>query len=234
MTASRDSSVVLETHQLYSKLISCTRKISTLHLEFKCVCMCGCVRACVRACVSVRACVRACVCVGVCVCVCVGVRVCVSVCLCVCVSVCLCVCVSVCLCVCVSVCLCVCVSVCLCVCVSVCLCVCVSVCLCLCVCVSVFVCVRVCLRVCVCVCVCVWGGLVLTRSNLSTRAKYNWRFSTIRQSKRTDSPHLLPGGMKRPMPSMRRASPGMVIKTNAQSECGSPGWLSTPLVQYII
>ena len=29
--------VVLETHQLYSRLISCTRKISTLHLEFKCV-----------------------------------------------------------------------------------------------------------------------------------------------------------------------------------------------------
>ena len=27
----------LETHQLYSRLISCTRKISTLHLEFKCV-----------------------------------------------------------------------------------------------------------------------------------------------------------------------------------------------------
>ena len=34
---SRDSSVVLETHQLYSRLISCTRKISALHLEFKCV-----------------------------------------------------------------------------------------------------------------------------------------------------------------------------------------------------
>ena len=28
---------LLETHQLYSRLISCTRKISTLHLEFKCV-----------------------------------------------------------------------------------------------------------------------------------------------------------------------------------------------------
>ena len=27
----------VETHQLYSRLISCTRKISTLHLEFKCV-----------------------------------------------------------------------------------------------------------------------------------------------------------------------------------------------------
>ena len=27
----------LETHQLYSTLISCTRKISILHLEFKCV-----------------------------------------------------------------------------------------------------------------------------------------------------------------------------------------------------
>ena len=27
----------LETHQLYSRLISCARKISTLHLEFKCV-----------------------------------------------------------------------------------------------------------------------------------------------------------------------------------------------------
>ena len=32
----RDSSVVLETHQLYSRLISCTRKIRTLHLESKC------------------------------------------------------------------------------------------------------------------------------------------------------------------------------------------------------
>ena len=29
--------IILETHQLYSRLISCTRKISTLHLEFKCV-----------------------------------------------------------------------------------------------------------------------------------------------------------------------------------------------------
>ena len=28
---------LLETHQLYSRLISCTRKISALHLEFKCV-----------------------------------------------------------------------------------------------------------------------------------------------------------------------------------------------------
>ena len=28
----------LETHQLYSRLISCTRKVSTLHLEFKCEC----------------------------------------------------------------------------------------------------------------------------------------------------------------------------------------------------
>ena len=27
----------VETHQLYSRLTSCTRKISTLHLEFKCV-----------------------------------------------------------------------------------------------------------------------------------------------------------------------------------------------------
>ena len=33
----------VETHQLYSRLISCTRKISTLHLEFKCVCVCVCV-----------------------------------------------------------------------------------------------------------------------------------------------------------------------------------------------
>ena len=33
----RDSSVVLETHQLYSRLISCNLKTSTLHLEFKCV-----------------------------------------------------------------------------------------------------------------------------------------------------------------------------------------------------
>ena len=41
VTASRDSSVVLETLQLYSRLISCTRKISTLHLEFKCVCVGG-------------------------------------------------------------------------------------------------------------------------------------------------------------------------------------------------
>ena len=30
--------IILETFRLYSKLISCTRKISTLHLEFKCVC----------------------------------------------------------------------------------------------------------------------------------------------------------------------------------------------------
>ena len=29
--------IILETFRLYSKLISCTRKISTLHLEFKCV-----------------------------------------------------------------------------------------------------------------------------------------------------------------------------------------------------
>ena len=42
-----DLSVVLETHQLYSRLISCTRKISTLHLEFKCVCVCVSVCACV-------------------------------------------------------------------------------------------------------------------------------------------------------------------------------------------
>ena len=41
----------LETHQLYSRLISCTRKISILHLEFKCVF--GCVCVCVRICVSV-------------------------------------------------------------------------------------------------------------------------------------------------------------------------------------
>ena len=32
----------LETCRLYSRLISCTRKISTLHLEFKCVCVCVC------------------------------------------------------------------------------------------------------------------------------------------------------------------------------------------------
>ena len=32
----RDLSVVLETHQLYSRLISCTRKISTLPWELKC------------------------------------------------------------------------------------------------------------------------------------------------------------------------------------------------------
>ena len=30
--------IILETCRLYSRLISCTRKISTLHLEFKCVC----------------------------------------------------------------------------------------------------------------------------------------------------------------------------------------------------
>ena len=35
--------IILETCQLYSRLISCTRKISTLHLEFKCVCVCVCV-----------------------------------------------------------------------------------------------------------------------------------------------------------------------------------------------
>ena len=29
--------IILETCRLYSRLISCTRKISTLHLEFKCV-----------------------------------------------------------------------------------------------------------------------------------------------------------------------------------------------------
>ena len=40
----------VDTHQLYSRLISCTRKISTLHLEFKCVCVClsVCVFVCVR------------------------------------------------------------------------------------------------------------------------------------------------------------------------------------------
>ena len=32
--------IILETCRLYSRLISCTRKISTLHLEFKCVCVC--------------------------------------------------------------------------------------------------------------------------------------------------------------------------------------------------
>ena len=40
----RDLSVVLETHQLYSRLISCTRMISTLPWELKCVCVCVCVR----------------------------------------------------------------------------------------------------------------------------------------------------------------------------------------------
>ena len=30
--------IILETFRLYSRLISCTRKISILHLEFKCVC----------------------------------------------------------------------------------------------------------------------------------------------------------------------------------------------------
>ena len=73
--------IVLETHQLYSRLISCTRKISTLHLEFKCVCVGvgawvrervrgwvgGCVfcvsLVCVCVCVPVRGCVRGWVCV---------------------------------------------------------------------------------------------------------------------------------------------------------------------------
>ena len=32
--------IILETFRLYSRLISCTRKISILHLEFKCVCVC--------------------------------------------------------------------------------------------------------------------------------------------------------------------------------------------------
>ena len=77
----------LETHQLYSRLISCTRKISTLHLEFKCVCVCvcACVRACVRACVCLCVC---CVCVCACVCACVCVWLCVCVCPCVCLPVC--------------------------------------------------------------------------------------------------------------------------------------------------
>ena len=35
--------IILETFRLYSRLISCTRKISILHLEFKCVCVCVCV-----------------------------------------------------------------------------------------------------------------------------------------------------------------------------------------------
>ena len=39
--------IILETFRLYSRLISCTRKISILHLEFKCVCVC--VRQCVLA-----------------------------------------------------------------------------------------------------------------------------------------------------------------------------------------
>ena len=42
----RDLSVVLETHQLYSRLISCTRMISTLPWELKCVNVCVCVFAC--------------------------------------------------------------------------------------------------------------------------------------------------------------------------------------------
>ena len=38
--------IILETFRLYSRLISCTRKISILHLEFKCVvCVCVCVSA---------------------------------------------------------------------------------------------------------------------------------------------------------------------------------------------
>ena len=61
--------IILETCRLYSRLISCTRKISTLHLEFKCVF--------VFVFVFVFVCV--CVCVFVCLCVCVFVCVCVSV-----------------------------------------------------------------------------------------------------------------------------------------------------------
>ena len=38
--------IILETFRLYSKLISCTRKISTLHLEFKCVCVFVCCGGC--------------------------------------------------------------------------------------------------------------------------------------------------------------------------------------------
>ena len=37
---------ILETFRLYSRLFSCTRKISILHLEFKCVCVCVSVWAC--------------------------------------------------------------------------------------------------------------------------------------------------------------------------------------------
>ena len=42
--------IILETFRLYSRLISCTRKISILHLEFKCVCL----SVGWRLCVSVR------------------------------------------------------------------------------------------------------------------------------------------------------------------------------------
>ena len=40
--------IVLETYQLYSRLISCTRKIRTLHLESKCVFVSARVSVCVR------------------------------------------------------------------------------------------------------------------------------------------------------------------------------------------
>ena len=44
--------IILETFRLYSRLISCTRKISILHLEFKCVCVCVCVCVWERECSS--------------------------------------------------------------------------------------------------------------------------------------------------------------------------------------
>ena len=75
----RDLSVVLETHQLYSRLISCTRKISTLPWELKCVCVCVCLCACAFVRLCVCAFVRLCVCafcafVRLCVCVCACLR----------------------------------------------------------------------------------------------------------------------------------------------------------------
>ena len=82
---------------------ACTRECATMHLETKCVSVCGvcvCARVCVHACVCVRVCVysrmRACVYVCMCVRVCVCAYVCVSVCVRVCVCVCVCVCVYVC------------------------------------------------------------------------------------------------------------------------------------------
>ena len=42
--------IILETFRLYSRLISCTRKISILHLEFKCVCACACACVCAVKC----------------------------------------------------------------------------------------------------------------------------------------------------------------------------------------